>query len=77
MSSAFVMSLFFGIKLRWFRYRMKIPSVDESTTSPVVLRSNSYTDVRQTCSIGRYSYVEDNSPTSSSSFDVKSKSNSK
>ena len=61
-SSAFVMSIFFGIKLRWFRYRMKFPSVEEeATTSPVLLRTNSMTDVRQSCSTGRYSYFEDNS----------------
>lgn len=68
-SSAFVMSIFFGIKLRWFRYRMKFPSVEEeSTTSPpVLLRTHSMTDVRQGCSNGRYSYFEDNSTAVSTS----------
>lgn len=60
-SSAFVMSIFFGIKLRWFRYRMKFPSVEESPASPVILRTNSMADVRQSCSTGRYSHFEDNS----------------
>lgn len=71
-SSAFVMSIFFGIKLRWklFRYRMKFPSVEEeSTTSPpVLLRTHSMTDVRQGCSNGRYSYFEDNTAVSTSNY---------
>lgn len=86
MLCAIVVSIFFGIKLRWFRYRMKmkVPNIEES---PVLLRTTTVTEVRENCSIGRYSYIDDNSPgrsssttgnympqlASSSSFSVKSK----
>lgn len=77
MSCAVVVSLFFGIKWRLFGYRMKIPSIEEE---PEMLRTRSATEVRENCSTGRYSYLEDNSipnympsTTSSSSSNVKSK----
>lgn len=79
---AIISTIFIGIKLRWFRYRMNIPH-----DSPVLLRAQSVTEIRENCSEGHYrqSFQEDvpirgdsasqqmSSPPSSSSYSVKSK----
>ncbi|KAG5680708.1 hypothetical protein PVAND_010199 [Polypedilum vanderplanki] len=76
--------IFFGIKLRWFRYRMNM----QESESPVLLRSHSVTEIRENCSAGQYrqSLHEDmlirtnnefqppSTSSSSSSYSVKSKS---
>lgn len=79
-----VSTLFFGIKLKWFRYRMNFPNEQEN---PVMLRAHSVTEIRENCSVGCYrqSLQEDTliridnesrstTPPSSSSDNVKSKS---
>lgn len=59
MSCLIVLSLFFGIKFRWFRYQMKILNTEELPPSSIL--NTTVKEVRENCSIGRYSCIEDNS----------------
>ncbi|CRK99011.1 CLUMA_CG012162, isoform A [Clunio marinus] len=43
-----------GIKFRWFRHRLTLEQPERVEVSPVLLRTTSFTEYRENCSIGVY-----------------------
>jgi hypothetical protein len=51
--ASLVMSLFYGLKLKWFRYRFNLPS----TENPILMRTHSVSEIRENCSTGIYRHT--------------------